>query len=144
MRKLWLFLFLFSPSAFAVDYDFTPPSFPDSESGLLFNYYLPSIDNFASNVNLGSQAFAGSVEEYDAITQMQFKQYGFEVLRSEIRGNEILYSYQGEYQARKVLWYARAIKHGAKFYVITATYPLSRAETDGPVLRASVESFHLN
>ncbi len=143
MRRLLFLVLLFSPSAHAVDYQFTPPNFPDGASGVLFHYYLPAIDKFASNVNLGSQAFAGSVEAYDELTQAQFRQYSFEVLRSEIRGNEIVYEYRGVVQERLLFWYARAIKHGNNFYVITATYPQIRAEIDGPALRAAVDSFQL-
>jgi len=144
MYRLLLIILLFSPPVYAADYQFTPPEFPPDRSGLQFQYYLPLEDKFASNVNLVSQEHVGSLEVYDQITRAQLEHFSFEVLHSEIRDGEIVYEYRGELKGRRMHWYQRALKRGDTIYLITASFPQSRAATDGPILRASVDSFRLN
>jgi len=143
MSRLLLLFALFSSSVFAVDYRFTPPEFPPDRSGLQFHYYLPLQDKFASNVSLVSQEYVGSLEVYDQITRAQFEHFSFEVLRAEIRNGEIVYEYRGELKGRQMHWYQRVLKRGDTIYLVTATFPQSRADTDGTLLRASVDSFRL-
>ena len=135
---LSMFVYL---SVYSMEYAFSPPAFSDSGSGSVFVYFLPTESGFSSNVNLLAQPFAGSLEAYDALTLTHFKELKMEIKRHEMRDGEIFYEYVGEMQNQKLHWYARAIKRGAIIYLITATYPQNRVDSDGLKLNVAVDSF---
>lgn len=125
------------------DYDFTPPAFPHTVGGQVFQHYLPAADGFAANVNLQIQPFEGSMDEYIELSNEQFEQLDFAVVDMSRGDNEVIYEYRGRLQNTDLHWYSRVIKQGNYYYVVTATALESRWDTERDQLIDSVNSFSL-
>lgn len=137
-------LFAISQPLLAADYEFTPPAFPDDTGGQVFQYFMPASDGFAANVNLQIQPYEGSLEEYEALSVAQFEQLDLEVVQTERRDDELMFEYQGSMQGTEMHWYARVIKKGDLFYVVTATALAERWSAERDELTRSVQSFSLS
>ena len=107
-------------------------------------FFLPASDGFAANVNIQRQKYSESIEAYDKLSASQFKELKLTVLNHELKGNEILYEYKGEMQAKTLHGYARSIKHGEYVYLATATCLDSYWEKQKGELMKSIDSFKAN
>ena len=125
------------------EYRFEPPNFPENSNGQVFHYFLPAYSGFAGNVNLLIQPFSGSLNDYNKLTQQQFKSIGFEVIRTEILESEIIYEYKGMSSGHALYWFSRAIKQGDKIYLVTATALQERWKIEKAILIKSTMSFKL-
>lgn len=136
-------LFMLSQPLLATEYNFQPPEFPEQTAGQVFQYYLPAQNGFAANVNLQIQPFDGSMEEYEELSVSQFEQLDIEVLQLERAENELLIEYRGAMQDTELHWYARVLKQGDLYYVLTATALAERWSEEQDALVDSVHSFSL-
>ena len=106
-------------------------------------FYLPTVNGFSANVNLQVQEFAGTLEEYKAASEQQFKQAGIIIVRSALAGGSLSIEYKGTMQNLALHWFARALKKENRMYLITATALETRWSIDSPGLVQSVNSFRL-
>ncbi|MGX5913830.1 hypothetical protein ACR0ST_03765 [Aliidiomarina sp. Khilg15.8] len=136
--------FAMAQPVMAVDYDFTPPAFPDDTGGQVFQYFMPASNGFAANVNLQIQPYEGSLEEYEALSIAQFEQLELEVVQTDRSDGELMFEYRGDMQGTEMHWYARVIQHDGLFYVVTATALAERWDEERDELTRSVQSFSLN
>ena len=127
----------------AAEFKFQPPKFAEGASGQVFSYFLPANSGFAANINLQIQPFPGTLKEYDAITQEQFKSLNINVISAKTLDSEIKYEYSGHMSGNELRWFARAIKKDDEVYLITATALNSRWELEKTLLINSVMSFSL-
>lgn len=127
----------------ALQYDFTPPAYPDDQAGQIFHYYMPPADGFSANINLIAQPYNDTLQAYDELSQAEFEQLDLDLIRNELANGVLTYEYKGRVQNIDLHWYARATKKGDKIYLITATALADRWETDSPALVESVNSFAL-
>jgi len=125
------------------DYKFEPPDFSEHSNGQVFHYFLPADSGFAGNVNLMIQPFSGSLDDYNELTQQQFKSIGFQVIKTKILKSEIIYEYKGFSSGLDLYWFSRAIKQGDKIYLVTATALQKRWEIEKAILIKSTMSFKL-
>jgi len=103
---------------------------------------LPAVDKFAANVNVQIQPYEGTIEEYEALTLKQFKDFGLKVIeRKKVGKLVIVFHYSGELQGRLLHWYARAEKSGDHVYLVTATTGEGQWAEQAAKLKACVDSF---
>jgi hypothetical protein len=103
---------------------------------------LPADDKFAANVNIQIQPYEGTIEEYEALTLRQFKDFGLKVIeRKKVGKLVIVFQYSGEVQGRLLHLYARAEKSGDHVYLVTATAVERQWVEQAPKLKACVDSF---
>ncbi len=105
--------------------------------------FLPATDDFAANVNVQIQPYAGTMDDYTALTMEQLNRAKFKLLQKKAVGKAIaLYEYTGDMQGRTLHWYARAEKSGARVYLATATATDEQWSKIAPRLKECVDSFH--
>jgi hypothetical protein len=103
--------------------------------------YLPPNGNFAANVNVQVQPYSGTIEDYMALTQKQFKDVGVKVIEQKKIGKSVVAcEYNGELQGQSVHWYARAEKSGGHVYLATASAAEQHWAAQGAQLKACVDS----
>ncbi len=105
---------------------------------------LPSSDGFAPNVNVQIQPYNGSLDEYIALSEQQFKAAGFTLVHRTKQGQSaVLFEYTGEMQGRALHWYARGERVTGRVYLVTATAAETQWKSEAPRLKACVDSFRL-
>ena len=104
---------------------------------------LPSEHGFSANVNVQIQAFEGSLQEYQTLSELQFKQMNIEVLSAEIQDGILQYEYKGFYEQKDLHWYAKAVKSGPYVYLATATSLEKNWQQNRFELQQAVDSFKL-
>ena len=103
---------------------------------------LPASDGFAANVNVQIQPYSGTVDEYIALSEEQFKAAAFKVVHRSKQGQSaVVFEYTGEMQGRALHWYARAERATGRVYLATATAAESQWKRDAVTLKACVDSF---
>ena len=103
---------------------------------------LPAIEGFSANVNVQIQPYSGSLEEYRALTQKQFKEAAVKVIVEKKLGKSVvIYEYSGEIRGQLVHCYARAVKSGEHVYLATATAAEAQWPKQSARLKACVDSF---
>ena len=111
--------------------------------GLIVNAFLPPKNGFSSNVNVMLQDFSGKLEDYDALTQGQFKQAKLNVIVSKNTGTFIEYEYSGNQNGVDLHWYSRAYKGPKGVFLITGTTLESEWKSQKDLVIKSVTSFSL-
>jgi hypothetical protein len=106
-------------------------------------FYLPAADGFAANVNVQIQAFDGTIEDYQKISEGQFREAKLNITTSEVKAGVFRTEYSGKLENYDLHWYARAVKKGGRVYLVTGTALNKRWKTEGQILIHSVESFKL-
>jgi hypothetical protein len=106
---------------------------------------LPPANGFSPNVNVQLQPYKGSVAEYRAITEGQFKQNNLTLISLEESddGQSLSIEYKGTLQGQNLHWYAKSFKKGDVMYLVTATNSEANWEQYKEQLIANVESFIL-
>jgi hypothetical protein len=103
--------------------------------------FLPPNGNFAGNVNVQIQPYNGTIDEYMALTQKQFKDAGVKVIEQKKVGKSVVvFEYSGELQGQSLHWYARAEKSAGHVYLATATAAEQQWAKQGAQLKACVDS----
>jgi len=103
---------------------------------------LPPSDGFAANVNVHIQPYSGTLDEYIALSEQQFKAAGFNLVQRTKQGQSaVLFEYTGEMQGRALHWYARAERATGRVYLVTATAAETQWKKDALPLKACVDSF---
>jgi hypothetical protein len=128
----------FRTAGFSIEALDAPPAGDQAQALMMF---LPVSDAFAPNVNVMIQPFAGTMEEYLAVTRSQFDAAGITVVSSKVGASSLLLEYTGPMQGRELHWYARAEKAGPRVYLATATATLQQWSRVGTQLKACVDSF---
>ena len=82
---------------------------------------LPDDGTFSPNVNVLTQTFADSLDDYKAISMNQFSQMEMSVPVCEMRGTALIMEYAGILQGRELHFYAKAVQRGGLVYLVTAT-----------------------
>jgi hypothetical protein len=117
----------------------TPPGESTQQALIMF---LPVTDGFAANVNVQIQPYAGTIEDYVALTLQQFKSAGLKLLQQTGPTNSVaVFEYSGEIQSRQLHWYARAEKSGSSVYLVTATAAPPQWTREAARLKSCVDSF---
>jgi len=103
---------------------------------------LPVSDGFAANVNVQIQPYSGTLDEYIALSEEQFKAAGWKVIQRSKQGQSaVVFEYTGDMQGRALHWYARA-EHGAgRVYLVTATATQTQWKREAVALKVCVDSF---
>jgi len=105
--------------------------------------FLPATEDFAPNVNVQIQPYAGTMDDYIALTMRQLDKANFKLLQKNVLGKAIaVIEYTGEMNGRALHWYARAEKLAGKVYLVTATATEAQWNEVAPRLKACVDSFH--
>ena len=107
-------------------------------------FFLPPSDGFAPNVNVQRQAFAGTIEQYDELSVAQFSAYKFTVVSRKLEKGVASYEYKGQTGAKRLHWYARALKKEKHVYLITASTLESQWKGAKKKLIGSVDSFRFD
>jgi hypothetical protein len=103
---------------------------------------LPASDGFAANVNVQIQPYNGTLDEYIALSEGQFKTAGFKVIQqTKLSASAVVFEYTGEVQGHALHWYARAEHSSGKVYLVTATAAEAQWKRDSAALKACVDSF---
>ena len=104
--------------------------------------FLPADDDFAPNINVTVQPFAGSMGDYISLTKEQFQQVNLVVISERENGdNEWIVEYTGSMQGNDLHYYARAVSNNGKVFLVTATAKASQWNAVADILRKHVESF---
>ncbi len=103
--------------------------------------YLPPTDGFAPNVNVQIQPYDGDLDDYIALSQQQFEEYGLRIVDEKRSDTEIAWEYTGSMQERELHWYARAIHTEGKMYLVTAAATETQWTSVSAGLKSCVDSF---
>jgi hypothetical protein len=114
---------------------------PDQTPRQALVMLLPASDNFSPNVNVQIQPYSGSIEEYGALTETQFKDAGVKVIAQKKEGKSAMtFEYSGEMRGQSVHCYARAEKSGDYIYLATATANQEQWPKQSAKLKACIDS----
>jgi hypothetical protein len=104
--------------------------------------FLPPKNSFAANVNVQIQPYNDSIKDYMTLSKGQFKQAGIQIVSEKQNAdNEWVCEYSGDLRGRSLHWYARAILHANKIYLVTATALNQDWNEDSAPLKKCVDSF---
>jgi len=104
--------------------------------------FLPSTDGFAPNVNVEIQPYAGTMDDYVALSLAQFKSAKMKVLHQKTYGKSVaVFEYTGEARGQLLHWYAKAEKCAGRVYLVTATATQGQWSKVAAPLKACVDSF---
>jgi hypothetical protein len=102
---------------------------------------LPATQSFAPSVNVQSQPFAGTLEQFVSLSRQQFEAEGLSVASESIRADTVTWEYTGEARGLALHWYATAHAGRGKIYLVTATALEQQWDAVSPDLKKCVESF---
>ena len=103
--------------------------------------FLPESDGFQPNINVLIQPYNGTINDYIAMSKVQFAQMQCKVISEHQNGEHewmVEYSMGGGHDLH---CYAQAVSKSSKIYLVTATAKESQWATVGATLREHVESF---
>lgn len=109
----------FDEAGFSIDVlDEAPSDAPAQRLTML----LPPSDGFAPNVNVQTQPFTGTIEEYAAKSRGEIKGLGLELVEESIEGEDTwLCEYAGSLTDTPMHWFAKATVTGEFVYLATGT-----------------------
>ena len=103
---------------------------------------LPASEGFAANVNVQIQPYTGTLDEYMALSEEQFKAAGYKVVQRRKQGQSaVVFEYTGDMQGRALHWFARAEHATGRVYLVTATALETQWKREAVGLKDCVESF---
>ncbi len=106
--------------------------------------FLPARDGIAPNVNVGVQSFAGSMDEYIALSKSQFTAANFAVVSERrVGADEWIVEYSGQMSGTPLHWYGRGVRRAGRVYLVTATSAQASWTAVEADLKRSVHSFRL-
>jgi hypothetical protein len=101
---------------------------------------LPMSDNFTPNVNVITQPFPGTLEQYLDQSHGEFKARGLVLMNEKRDERSATIEYRGDIQGHAVHWYARVLLAKGTVTLATATSVESQWPALGETLRRSVDS----
>jgi len=104
---------------------------------------LPAVNGFSANISVQIQPYMGTLSQYKALSDSQFKQNGFKSILSKINNNYVLYEFTGLITGKSFHWYSKAYKKGDFVYLVTATEQEENWKDTKNDLITAVESFKL-
>ena len=123
-------------------FSFEPPAGSDPNHQLVI-YYLPEQPEFTPNVNVQLQPYNGSLADYVALSNSQFKEAGWRVLTEKQDQRSATFEYAGMFQGKPLHWYARALLDRGRVILATATAAESQWSSVAKALRRSIDSLRL-
>ena len=114
-----------------------------SQTHQIAMFLLPPTDGFAPNVNIQLQVWGKSLKAYKSLSENQLKGMSFQVIRSSLKADQVIFEYTGMSQGKKLHWYSKAVAKGKNIYLITATALHSQWASTGKDLIESVDSLKL-
>jgi hypothetical protein len=103
---------------------------------------LPSAGGYAPNVDVEIQPYAGTMEDYVALSLTQFKSAKMKVLHQKTYGKSVaVFEYTGEARSQPLHWYAKAEKCAGRVYLVTAAAMQGQWSSVAAPLKACVDSF---
>lgn len=124
------------------NFKITPPTIENkSVNTHVAMFFLPQEKGFSPNIIIIVQEFKESIAEYDKMSKEEFAKMKWVILKSEIKGEQVIYEYTGLSNKLKIRCYVRACKVGDSIYLVTATALEEQWEKTAETLIKSVESF---
>ena len=106
---------------------------------------LPPSGGFAPNVSVQIQVYAGSLDDYAALSKQQLEQMKMKMLKeSKPDKSSVLWEYSGEIQQRPLHFYAKAVMKPGRVYLATAAATEEQWKAASAKLIACVESLTPN
>jgi hypothetical protein len=110
--------------------------------GVILYTMLPPTFDFAPNVNVMVQEYAGSLADYKALSDQQIVEMGLSIVKSEIVGGaEFVMEYKGKQNDLDLHFLVRAIPSGSRYYLVTGTTLEKQWRGISKQIRDCVESF---
>ena len=104
--------------------------------------FLPASEGFAPSVNVQIQPYEAALKDYVALSKKQFEEMKLKIIAEQFKGDsEWVAEYGGTLQGMQLHWYARAVLHGKKIYLVTATAGEAQWAKVADKLRKNVDSF---
>ncbi len=123
---------------------------PLEETSATANYVvlfmnMPPTDNFSPNINVMVQQYAGSLADFKTLSESQFIEQKWVLIKSEVRDKNVLVlEYAGKYNGIDMHWYSRVMKRGGQAYLVTGTAREIQWKQVSARLTATVDSFVLD
>jgi len=116
----------------------------DSSGYVVLFMNLPPTENFSPNVNVMVQRYQGTLEDFKILSETQFVEQKWVLIRSEIKeGKVLVLEYAGAYNGVDMHWYSRVLKRGGRVFLVTCTARESQWGKLSPRLVGAVDSFTL-
>lgn len=110
---------------------------------VLFQMFLPVDNGFTPSVNVMTQDYTGTLQDYKELSDTQFESLGLELIKSEITGNRYIIEYRGNLQGREIHAYSVAQKRGYLVYLSTGMTTLSSWDKYKDKIISVIDSFEL-
>ncbi len=130
----------FPQAGFSIDSIDAAPSLAGAHPLQMF---LPPQNGFSPNVNVQIQPYPGTMKQYLALSESQFKQLGVNVISTKDLGDTVFFECAGSMQGMELHFYAKAIKEDDFVYLVTATDSIQNWNTNKTKLIQAVDSFKL-
>lgn len=115
-----------------------------SKSYQVLMMFLPASESFSPNINIIIQPYGGSIKEYAALSQQQFKELKLTILSTKLTKTSVVWEYSGVVQNSKLHWYSKATRKNGKVFLATATSTESQWKTLSAKLKTCVNSFKID
>ena len=104
---------------------------------------LPPEHGFSSNVAVMIQAYEGTLAEYKALTQEQFKTHNISLVNEHLAETYLIIEYTGFMQDKSLHWYAKAMKKNGSIFLATGSTLGALWDKDKDKIIKSVNSLKL-
>ena len=127
---------------FTIDVLDAPPSATMATTA--FVSFLPATEGFAPNLNVSIQPYSEGITSYITLSKSQFKQMNWTIVtEKQNRESEWIVEYIGPMQGNDLHFYARAVAHRGKVYLVTATAKETQWISVSGSLRNAVDGFKI-
>ena len=131
---------VFPNNGFAI----APLDQPGEGANQVLFMFLPASAGFAPNVNVQTQKYAGTIEEYAAVSKKQFEDGQLKIISTAKPDKATaVFEYSGQMEGKALHWYARAALRNGAIYLITATALEDQWKDASAKLKSCVDSFEL-
>ena len=129
---------LFPNNGFAI----APLDQPAAGTYKMLSMSLPPSGGFAPNINVMTQEYAGTMDDYTTLTLKQFDTMKFNVLSNTKSGKDtVTLEYSGTLKTGTLHWYAKAFSKNGTVYLVTATATEDQWKNVSDKLKTCVDSF---
>lgn len=112
---------------------------------MILSMSLPPADGFSPNVNVITQKFQGTADDYLAVTRNQFDQMKMTLIRAdEPDKTTLVLEYTGAIGDRQLHFYAKAFVKTDHVILVTATVADSQWQSLSAPLQACVDSLQMD
>ena len=131
---------VFKDSGFSI----APLDAPRKETGQVVAMFFPdATDMIDPGVSVQAQQYAGTIEEYTALSNKQIENANWKVLANKAIKDGHVWEYTGVSQDNRMHWYAKAMSKAGMVYAVTAGATEKQWNAVGSKLKACVDSFEL-